>query len=335
MLLTISFQPSRRKSYPKRIFCLRCDNCGVEFTRQNILAEFALSHTCSRKCKYERHAKLQTKYDVVDRICVVCDRTFRVKENKTQQICSTVCQVTAQLKGGIIDKKKRQVMLERYGTDNPQQLQWVRDKSRMTNLERYGTEVGSQSSEVKARMRATNQQRFGVDWHTQSENFAHKAKETWRKHYGVDHPMRADEVKAKYDFAESWRKAHETKKKNGTYASSYAEKRFHERLCQLYPNVETQVRVKHDDGFWLIDFQVGDTYVEFDGVYWHGLDRPIELIRASMKPRDRAIAKHYDRDRQQSVWFPAHGMSLIRITDRQAKKLSDADLCRLLTSDRN
>ena len=223
-------------------------------------------------------------------------------------------------------------MLERYGVENPQQLQLVRDKSRATNIERYGTEIGSQSHVVKERARQTNQGRFGVDWHTQSENFAHKAKRTWQERYGVDHPMRADEVKAKYDFTESWRKAHETKKRNGTYASSRVEKRFYECLCRLNQNVETQVRINHGSGIWLIDFKVGDTYIQFDGAYWHGLDRPIEAIRASTKPRDCAIIKHYDRDRRQDDWFASQGLKLVRITDCDAKKLSDDDVRQLLTS---
>jgi len=232
----------------------------------------------------------------------------------------------------VLDAKKRQVMLERHGVESPQQLQRIKDKTRATNIERYGVEVGSQSATVKERARQTNQERFGVDWHTQSENFAYKAKETWRERYGVDHPMLADEVKAKHDFTESWRKAHETKKRNGTYASSRVEKRFYECLCRLCQNVETQVRVNHDAGTWLIDFKVGNIYVQFDGAYWHGLDRPIEIIRASERPRDRAIIKHYDRDRRQDAWFCANDLKLIRITDRQAKTMSDNELCQLLTN---
>src|SRR5665213_3494992 len=112
MLLFISCVPSRRKSYPKRIFHLKCDNCEIEFTRQNMLAETASSHTCSKKCKYERHARLQTKHDVVDRVCIVCHKTFSVRENRTKLICSLKCQVEAQRIGGILDLKKRQTFLE-------------------------------------------------------------------------------------------------------------------------------------------------------------------------------------------------------------------------------
>ena len=295
MFLFISSLPSRRKAFPKRMLHLRCDVCAREYEK-----------------KYFTHI-----------------------EKASHHACSRACQRQAQLVGGTLDIKKRQVMIERYGVDNPQRVEAFKEKSRQTNLERYGCEVGSQSDKVKERARQTNQERFGVDWHTQSENFNNKAKETWKNNYGVDHPMKSDVVKAKYDFTASWRKAHKTKKKNGTYASSRVERTFHERLGKLFSDVQTQVRVEHAGGIWLVDFRVGETYLQLDGVYWHGLDRPIEVIRASTKPRDRAIARAYDHDRQQDVWFARRNTRLIRITDRQAKTVSDVDLRQLLTSSRN
>lgn len=242
-------------------------------------------------------------------------------------LCSVHCQRVAQQKGNILDMKKCRVMQTRYGVDNPQQLDWVREKSQQTNIERYGCIIGSQSDVVKEKTRQTNLERYGVDWHTQSQNFVEKSKQTWIEHYGVDHPMRSDVVKQKYDFKENWRRAHQTKKSNGTYASSSVEKRFHQRLINVFGKcVEHQLPVKHDDKTWLIDFRINNVYIQFDGVYWHGLDRSITMIRESMKPRDKAIAKKYDIDREQDEWFKIHGMTLIRITDTQAKKMSDEDI---------
>lgn len=294
MLLSISFQPSRRKMHPKRTLHLKCDVCGREFTKD-----------------YFAHI-----------------------EKAPHHICSRKCHTAAQLKGGLLDEKKRQTMQDRYGVDNPQQLLWVKDKSRVTNLERYGTEVCSQSDKVKERARLTNQERYGVDWHTQSKNFADKSKKTWKERYGVDHPMRADEVKAKYDFKEVWRKAHCTKKLNGTYARSKSEDLFYARLSSVFDNVERQVPVQHENGTWLIDFRVGDVYVQFDGVYWHGLDRPIdEIIAFCCNVRDRAIIERYKHDRAQNAWFMSHKLRLVRITDLQAKMMSDNDFQRLITTE--
>jgi hypothetical protein len=252
-------------------------------------------------------------------------------ERAQHHACSKTCQAHAQRRGGQLDLKKRQVMLDHYGVENPQQVTAIKEKTRVTNLERYGHEVSSQADVVKERARQTNRERFGVDWHTQSQNFADKAHETWQKRYGVDHPMQADEVKAKYDFADIWQKAHKTKKLNGTYASSKAEDRFYKQLIGIFGKVKRQAPIQHEEGTWFIDFRVGDVYVQFDGEYWHGLDRSIEVIRESTKKRDCFIAKRYDEDRSQDAWFMSRGLKLIRITDRRAKTLSDDELHLLLT----
>ena len=291
MLLSISSQPSRRKDRPRRTLHLRCDVCSREYEKE-----------------YFSHI-----------------------EKAQFHFCSEACQTRAQLKGGVLDLKKRQLFVERYGVESPQRIAAVREKTRLTNLERYGVEVSSQATIVKDRARQTNQKRFGVDWHTQSENFMMKAKATWTANYGVDHPMKSDEVKAKYDFCEIWRKAHETKKLNGTYASSKAENRFHERLMKLFEHVERQVPIQHESGTWLIDFKIGNTYVQFDGEYWHGLDRFVGVIASSSGLRNCAIMRAYERDRVQDAWFVFNGMRLVRITDFHEKTLTDVELQRLLT----
>jgi hypothetical protein len=58
-----------------------------------------------------------------------------------------------------------------------------------------------------------------------------------------------------------------------------------------------------------------DTYVQLDGVYWHGLDRPIELIAEHRTKRDVQIHKKWATDREQDAWFAERGMKLVRITD--------------------
>lgn len=292
MLLFISSTPSRRKSRPKRTLHLRCDVCDVEYTKP-----------------FSTHVEVALYH-----------------------ICSRNCHTLAQRTGGLLDQKKRVTFLTRYGADNPQRIETFHKATRATNIERYGVAVSSQAGVVKERARLTNRERFNVDWHTQSENFFEKSKKTWLHRYGVDHPMRSVVVKRKHDFSCSWKKAHETKKKNGTYSSSNCERKFFERLQKLFPHVETQIHVQHDVGVWLIDFRVGDVYVQLDGSYWHGLDRPIDVIKSSTKPRDGAIVRAFYRDREQDAWFAAQNMRLIRITDKQAKSLTDDALRGLVTS---
>jgi len=102
-------------------------------------------------------------------------------------------------------------------------------------------------------------------------------------------------------------------KRNGTYRKSQPEDGLHEYLVKRFGNVERQ---KHVNG-WPIDFYVPslDTYVQLDGVYWHGLDRPIEEIRGSSVPRDQQIVRKWETDRKQDAWFVEQGIRLMRITD--------------------
>ncbi len=291
MLLFISSQQSRRKTHPKRTLHLQCDVCERKYER-----------------KYFEHL-VQASY----------------------HICSRKCQGKSQRVGGTLAEKKRQTFLINLGVDHPQKHPKVQQKTRNTNLERYGCEWISQSSLVKERVKQTNRERFGVDWHFQSENFAIKSQETWLAKYGVNHPMKSEVIKAKYDFRDIWRQAHATKKLNGTYASSGDEERFGARLRALYGDLlEHHVCIQTEHGTWIIDFRVGNVYVQFDGVYWHGLDRQLEILRRSSGDRDIAICEAYDRDRLQDEWFKVNNLKLVRVTDKEEKTMSDNEICSLL-----
>jgi hypothetical protein len=93
-------------------------------------------------------------------------------------------------------------------------------------------------------------------------------------------------------------------------------------------NVLRQVRVTP---YWIVDFYVSsiDTYIQFDGVYWHGLDRPIEQIKESGTfghIRDASIYRKWCVDRQQDKWFLETGKKLVRITDQELKSDSQQAL---------
>ncbi len=154
--------------------------------------------------------------------------------------------------------------------------------------------------------------------------------------YGTEHPRQSEAVKAKVDFRAVWKKAHETKKRNGTYARSRQEDFLHAVLVELlgHDDVVRAVPVEHGSGVWHIDLKILslDTYVQLDGVYWHGLDRTVEQLRESTSSRDAAILQAYERDRVQDAWFAAHGMRLVRVTDRELRLYPVACLMRVLES---
>ena len=57
--------------------------------------------------------------------------------------------------------------------------------------------------------------------------------------------------------------------------------------------------------------------VQFDGEYWHGLNRSLEEILRFKTPRDKTIHCKYQIDRRQDEWFKSTNRRLIRIIDKQ------------------
>lgn len=99
--------------------------------------------------------------------------------------------------------------------------------------------------------------------------------------------------------------------------SSKIENTFAKTLACVYGEVVRQKRINR----WPIDYYVPSiyAYIQLDGVYWHGLDKPIDEIRESTKPRDIGRAQKWEQDRKQEEWFKSHSLNLIRVTDLEAK----------------
>jgi hypothetical protein len=158
----------------------------------------------------------------------------------------------------------------------------------------------------------------GVENPSQRLDIKEKKKETTRKNFGVDCALQLSRTHSASWTKEIRTKRHNTMKKNGTYGKSLTEDSFFAALKMKFVDVKRQVSVND----WSIDFYVADidTYIQFDGVYWHGLDRPIEMIKEFRSPRDKVIYDTWKRDRKQDEWFLSHDIKLVRVTDEQFKK---------------
>lgn len=113
---------------------------------------------------------------------------------------------------------------------------------------------------------------------------------------------------------------------NQGVATSKPETRLDRILRQHFgdDDVHRQIKV----GLWRTDFYVKsiDTYVELDGEYWHGLDRPLAELEASMSRTDRKILGTHHSDQMQTQWFADNSLRLVRITDHEMLKLSDDEI---------
>lgn len=110
------------------------------------------------------------------------------------------------------------------------------------------------------------------------------------------------------------KKRFETMKRNCSFKKSKPEDLIYVALCEAYSpsNVKRQVPVNG----WFMDFYVKsiDAFVQFNGDYWHGLDRPIEKIRESDSYRDKEIVKTWDRDCKRKAFFQERNWKLIILT---------------------
>ena len=164
----------------------------------------------------------------------------------------------------------------------------------------------------------TVRERYGVDNISQSEDIKRKKEETTFKNWGVKSPQQHPEIS---------RRTIETHARNGfDHWMSKPEKAFRILLEDKFgkENVKVQQLIERK---WSVDFYVinVDTYIQFDGVYWHGLDRPLEQIRTSLKTRDKAIYLKWVKDRELDTYVSKQGLRLIRITDVMYK--NDPQIC--------
>lgn len=159
-------------------------------------------------------------------------------------------------------------------------------------------------------------QKIKSNWKAKSVNdlkdILEKRKATFIEKYGVENPSQHEEI---------IKKIHQTKKANGSYGKSKIEDNFYLYLCRVF-NSDNIERSKIVNG-WSIDFYLKqiDVYLQLDGIYYHGLDRPVDQIKQFKTVTDYTIYKTILRDQKQNQWFAENKLKLVRITDQQAEKI--------------
>lgn len=325
---------SNRSPY-KRVMHLLCDECGKEFIRRFTLNADLGLHWCTQIC---RSQAMRSGHEL-DLLIRKKSRDKWGVEYSTQRAVH-------------ISKIKRTVMA-RYGVtcifsldackQKARRAAWTvaaRNKRTDTILKKYST-LENYKKHVVKKCRSTCRNRYGTDHNFKIDAVIANRAETWNIRYGVSNPFQSpvcqdkirrtqfskygswyvqtEQFKSSYDRVAARIRSHETMKRNGSYGKSKLEDVFFEFLVNRFgsDDIERQKPVYK----WLIDFYIRsiDMHVQFDGVYWHGLDRPIEVIREHRTSRDIVIERKWNTDREQDVWFHENGLKLTRVTDRQFK----------------
>lgn len=306
----------------RQVLIVRCDQCGCEFERKfTKVFEEQDFHFHSKRCsnlskangvlKEKTSATNMKKYNVKSTLRTsnaVNKLNAVINENKDQIVKKRKNTILerfgpAGLKSKAVRNRATLTSRRKYGTDYYSQTQQYKDKCRETSLKKYQVESPSKSSVVIDKMKATCNERYGFDWAWQNDEIKDKIRQACNRKYGVDYISQVDAIK---------QKKHNTMKRNSTYGKSRPECELYDVLCSMFG--VNDIERQHVINGWAIDFYIKsvDLYVQLDGAYWHGLDRPIDEIKKFKTSRDRTIYTTYVRDREQEAWFKNNHLVLVR-----------------------
>ena len=325
-----------------------CDVCCKEHERKIRPSYVPKYNFCSRECALSPDAILLTN-------AVACETNLKrygvtsVWKSKDVREKAKITSLAnygteSPTQSDVVKLKIKTTNLERYGVENVFQAEQIKEKCTQSLIEHYGVEHALQSPIIQEKFKKTCQENLGVDYPGQSKIVQEKAKITFLERYGVDHNFKIESLKedrknsmlenygVEYNMQrkdvrdalnspEAWDKRISTMKCNNTFVKSKPEDKFYSTLCELYgeENVERQIHVyKH----WIVDFYVKhiEVYVQFDGVYWHGLDRDITKIAEHKTKRDVGIHKKWKSDRRQDEWFIKNNKNLVRFNEKEVEQ---------------
>ena len=269
--------------------------------------------------------------------CDVCGTEWETRGSKARIVsrnvhtCSMVCKKSAHKSGGVIERQRAATNLERYGAENTYAARSCKEKIISTLRDRYGVDHALQNSDFLQKQRQTTINRYGEN-PIASKQIQKRIKRTMVNKYGVERPMQLLHVRqammcgsiAKWGVPFPMQSVefqkHIFEQRDKISWMSKPEKAFRVLLESKYgkENVKVQQLIERK---WSIDFYIVslDTWVSFDGVYWHGLDRDIDVIKSSTRIRDQAIYKKWLKDRELDTYVDINKLRLIRITDVEFK----------------
>jgi hypothetical protein len=259
----------------------------------------------------------KTKHKIKRFSCMICDQCSSRFEHRyhnrwkqqSLHFCSKKCTDIAKSKGGLVRAIVERTCIERLGAPSPFEAEASKLKMQKTWLKNYGVDNPSKSVIIHEKRCATTLKNFGVVNPLQSPIVRQRSKETSLLRYGVEYPMQHPSIQ---------RRGRLTAMKNGTKSwSSHIENRFYEFLCHHFESndIERQTNING----WSIDFFVKsiETYIQFDGVYWHGHIHDQITLETATTPQLKSIYHAWKQDQVQNAWFSAKGLRLVRITDRE------------------
>lgn len=159
-------------------------------------------------------------------------------------------------------EKRIKTYLDRYGVINPSQVPEFHEKRVQTCLEHYGTKYPMQSIQIQKQAKETCLEKYGVEHYFQTEEFKENNKQYWLENYGVENPMGVPELRNK--ILSSFNQ-------NGTAPTSKMQIKVSNIVKDIYGEDNVEDDVPYYD--YLLDmvlYKDGNKIdIEYDGWYWH------------------------------------------------------------------
>ena len=302
-----------------------CDYCSKNIIKPYYKNIENRRNFCNRQCQNLANKKDGLLYrDIQD----TCMKKYGVKDYMSSEDFKNKSKETNLIRYGFenayqseeVKARGRETIRKNWGVDNPGQSLTVRAKVIDTVRARYGVDNVYQTDFVKEKKILSYQEHYGegITNPGQAKEVRKKVKNTLNERYNVDSALQLPQTREACNSPEACAKRHKNMKERGTYWKSKPEDMLYGVLCDFFTSLDIE-RQPYVNNCWPIDFYIKslDIYIQLDGVYWHGLNRPLDVIKASQTKRDKAILHKYETDLRQNMWFEENNLRLVRITDRE------------------
>jgi len=159
---------------------------------------------------FTNRTKVNCKCDYCGKSNIITWANYITQMNKEKIYCCHKCHYN----------KTKIIFLKKFGTENPNELEKIKNKIKKTCLEKYGFESPFHNEKVKNKIKKTLFDRYGTDIIVNIKGVKEKIEKTCLEKYGVEHVLdrnsilRKDiDIKAKESFLVNKFEINEKKKK--------------------------------------------------------------------------------------------------------------------------
>jgi hypothetical protein len=234
------------------------------------------------------------------------------------------------LKSIKVKNKREQTCIKKYGYKHHWESLEIRNKIKQTWLNN-GYNHPMQCDNVKQKRKLIFYQKYNCKFPSQIINAKIKKLITWKLNHNCNHPWKSKLIRNKIKLTNLKRYGVTCScqidwvRKLASNSISKVEKEFEIQLKELFPDLETQKKICYDlenNKYWFIDFYIPskDTYIQLDGIYWHGLNEfYIEFTNNNSSKHKKLRLLNFIKDKKQNRYFEENDLKLLRYTDTQVK----------------